>query len=264
MAEADTQDQTETEETTEAVNDEPEWTPEIEEIALSFGWKPREQFDPAKGEWKDPKTFIANTRKVVFDSRDKIRNYEGKLNRIVAQVAKLQGNQRSQADADAQAALAAAVEAGDVEGAQNVLKQVRASQAPDENPALTAFKERNEWFGTDDEATAYAAALDRQYAKDGIADPDAHMRKVEAGVKKRFPELFGGDTKTAADPKARSAPLVARGGGPAERSRNGGELTVATMTPEMRRAAEAVGVKPESYVKSFNEMAKADTRRRFS
>jgi hypothetical protein len=246
-------------------DDEPKSSAEAIRVASLMGWKDpsKWQGDPPPGGLKTAEEYLAEVPDVLKNTRKKAERLEGQVTRIVSQVAKLDRASSHQADASAKAAAREAMEAGDFDKAEKILTEARSTNtAPDKPPALAAFEERNaDWYGVDDEATAYTEMLDKRYAQQagGVADPDAHMRKVEAGVKKAFPHLF--DDKAGAkdgkdDTPARRAPFVGRGGG-VDRSRRGpGEMTVADMTPAQRRAAETMGVKPESWVKNFNLLNK--------
>lgn len=234
--------------------------PEVKSLAVQLGWKDPKNWkgEPPAGGLKTAKDFIAEIPEVMRNTRKKADTLEQKYNRVVAQVAKLDRHVSAKDDLDAKAAARTAFEAGDFDEAEKILTATRASSAaPDEAPALTAFKERNEWYGSDDEATAYVASLDQQFAKaaGGVQDPEAHMRKIEVAVKKRFPELFEAEGRRREEPPAgerRRAPLVQRGAG--DRQRSTADLTAADLTPAQRRAAAEYGVTPEAYAKQVNRL----------
>jgi hypothetical protein len=240
-------------------------SPEAVRIASLMGWKDpsKWQGDPPPGGLKTAEEYLAEVPDVMKNTRKKAERLESQVTRIVGQVAKLDRASSRQADATARAAAREAMEAGDFDGAEKILTEARApAAAADKPPALAAFEDRNaDWYGVDDEATAYTEMLDKRYAQQagGVADPEAHMRKVEAGVKKAFPHLFDdklrrqGRTKTTLRPVARRS-LDAEGRRPLpprpwrdDRGRH---------DAAQRRAAETMGVKPESWVKSFNLLNK--------
>jgi co-chaperonin GroES (HSP10) len=231
------------------------------EVAATMGWKPKAEFKPKRegDKWLPARDFVAAFNERQRNTMRANRDLKSKLDRVALQVEKVSGR-LSASDRDALKAKAREhMEAGEYDKAEELFDKAAAPAGDSEHPALTAFKERNDWFGVDDEATAYADALDKQFAKGGIADPDAHMRKVEAGVKKRFPELFEKDAGEREDREERGerpqrrAPLVARGGG-GDRPRQDGKLTVADLTPRQRRAADAMGVTLKDYVENLNQM----------
>lgn len=237
-------------------------TEEEARIASLMGWKSPKDWkgDPPPGGLKSAKDFLAEVPKVNKAMREANELLRGKMDRIVGQVARLTAAEKNRMSAGQEEALEAAMEAGDIDRAKKILAAARAGGGdaePDEAPALTAFKDRNAWYGVDDEATAYTAALDAQFARSagGVKDPDAHMRKVEAGVKKRFPELFGDKAKEEDeeedDQPRRRAPLVARGGR-ADRSRAPSVVTAADLTPAQRRAAATMKVSEKDYAAALN------------
>lgn len=233
-------------------------SPEAAKVAALMGWKAKKDWKGDLSNWRPAEDFLAEVPDVLKNTRKKAERLEGQVTRIVAQVAKLDQRSTAQQMATAKAAAREAFDAGDFDKAEEILTSVNrgGTSNPDEPQALTDFKARNDWFGVDDEATAYTAALDQQYAKGGITDPDAHMRKVEAGVKKRFPELFGDgkDADPKGDPKPKP-PLVNRSN-MGERRRSNGEMTVADMSPAQQRAAKEMQVTPADWVKSFNQLNK--------
>lgn len=248
---------------------EPKDSEEAVKVASLMGWKPEAEWKGDKSNWRSATDFLKQTPEMMRATRQKADRLEGTVARITAQVAKLDSRTTAQADADVRAQARELMEAGKFDEAEKLLTEGRPKSTvadPDEHPALTAFKSRNDWYGVDDEATAYTAALDTQYAKaaGGVQDPEAHMRKVEAGVKKRFPELFGekkpkdDDDDPPPGERRRGAPIIQRGGDRGGgRARIPGERTVADLTTAEKRAADQMGVSHADYVKSANKLAKA-------
>lgn len=237
---------------------EPQSSPEAVKVATLMGWKPKDQWKGDTSKWRPAEDFLAEVPEILSRTRQQSGKMKSQLDQVAGLVAKLTQNQRQQVDAQLDAALDAAVEAGDVDAAKKIRAQIRENaNPPAENPAVASFKERNaSWFEVDDDATAYAAALDARLSKGGVANPDAHMRRVEEGVKKAFPQLFeDGEAPKKDEPRSR-APLVAGGGKVAPGRRAPGEATVADLTPSQRRAAEDMGVSFPDYVKALNKIAK--------
>lgn len=233
--------------------------PEAERVAALMGWKPIDQWKGDKTNWRPAEEFLAEVPQLLRKARETTTKQRSQLDRIVAEVAKLSANQRRDMDARQERELEQAIEAGDTEAARKILNEVRTSQGNDEPPAVAEFKTRNaEWFEVDPEATAYAAMLDQMYARqapNGISDHAAHMKRIEDGVKKKFPELFGEGNEEQPEPKTQKAraPLVASGNRVSGRNDNG-LMTVSNMTPQQRAAAKELGISEASYAKSFNEL----------
>lgn len=227
------------------------------EVAAAMGWKPKDQFKPKRegDKWMPAKEFVAEFNARQRNTMKALREHKGKLERLEPLVAQLQQKMTSGEKAELRARAREHMEAGEYDKAEELFDQAAKGTVPDapaEHPALTAFKERNEWYGADEDATEYVAFLDAKFAKEagGVKDPDAHMRRVEAGVKKRFPELFG-EPKAKDEPPPRRAPLADRGGR-TERAAPG-KITAATLTPAQRKAAETMGVSPKDYAEALNQ-----------
>lgn len=253
----------------EQQQEEAKSSPEAVRIASLMGWKDpsKWQGEPPPGGLKSAEDFIAEIPDVLRNTRKKADKLEGQFARVVAQVSKLDRVEGRRRDADQEAALEAAMEAGDLEGAKNILKAAKEAAAPPgEAPAFTSFKDRNEWYGVESEATEYVAFLDQKYATEAggpaNVDPETHFRKIDAAVKKRFPELFG----EAKEPKEgeetgerRRAPLVNRGNR-AERVKTSEGFTVADLTRAHRQAIKEYGCSEADYVKNLNLMNKGADR----
>jgi len=69
--------------------------------------------------------------------------------------------------------------------------QVPPAPQPVADPKAEAWKERNPWFGTDEEMTALALGLHEKLVRSGV-DPrsDDYYDRVNATMRKRFPEAF--------------------------------------------------------------------------
>ena len=67
--------------------------------------------------------------------------------------------------------------------------QVASEPQPD--PKAAAWRDRNTWFGVDEEMTALALGLHEKLVRSGV-DPrsDEYYRRVDDTMKKRFPEAF--------------------------------------------------------------------------
>ncbi len=73
-------------------------------------------------------------------------------------------------------------------------QQVSTPQAPPQpqaDPKAEAWRERNAWFGADEEMTALALGLHEKLVRSGV-DPrsDDYYRRVDETMRKRFPEAF--------------------------------------------------------------------------
>lgn len=248
-------DETETKAEAPPADDDPS-SDEAKAVARLMGWKDSSEWKGDKTKFVTAQQFLADVPEVLKHTRQANAKLKSQQDRIIGEVAKLSANQRRQMDAAHEQALEIAVEANDMAAVKRITAEIKAAAAPaTESEPVAAFKARNsEWFEVDPEATAYASALDAQYARlsNGVSDPVAHMQRIEDGVKKKFPELFGEkEVKAKDEPKPR-APLVAGGGRIARTST--GPVTVADLTPQQRAAAKELGVPPEKYAASINDL----------
>jgi hypothetical protein len=69
--------------------------------------------------------------------------------------------------------------------------QVPTAAQPVSDPKAEAWREKNPWFGTDEEMTALALGLHEKLVRSGV-DPrsDDYYDRVNATMRKRFPEAF--------------------------------------------------------------------------
>lgn len=116
------------------------------------------------------------------------------------------------------------------------------------DPKAEAWRQKNTWFGADEEMTALAFGLHEKLVRSGV-DPrsDDYYRRVDETMRKRFPENFEEEqsqTMEAVDKPAprKAANVVA----PATRST---APTKVRLTNTQLALAKKLGVSPEVYAK---------------
>jgi hypothetical protein len=128
--------------------------------------------------------------------------------------------------------------------------------APQVDPKAEAWREKNTWFGVDEEMTALALGLHEKLVRSGV-DPssDDYYRRVDENMKKRFPEAFDDaeeeepiQTKQAQKP-ARTKPAnvvapVTRGTAPRQ----------VRLTPTQVAIAKRLGLSNEQYAKELMKL----------
>jgi len=127
-------------------------------------------------------------------------------------------------------------------------------QAPTYAPDVKAetWRSRNQWFGVDEEMTSLALGLHEKLVRSGI-DPrsDDYYVKVDATMKKRFPEQFDGVEETEEPEKpvvrARPANVVA----PATRTTAPKRIR---LTASALAIAKRMGVSPEAYAREMMKL----------
>jgi len=118
-------------------------------------------------------------------------------------------------------------------------------QAPTPDSKALAWQEKNQWFGPDEEMTAFAYAVHKKLVDSGV-DPrsDEYYERIDARMREVFPAQFG---VKKADPK-RPATVVA----PATRTT--GKKKVA-LTKTQEALARRLGLTNEQYAKEVLKLS---------
>jgi len=130
--------------------------------------------------------------------------------------------------------------------------QVPPSSQPTIDPKAEAWKDKNAWFGTDEEMTALALGLHEKLVRSGI-DPrsDDYYDRVNATMRKRFPDYFEEEqTQTKQEEKpARTKPanVVA----PVTRSTAPRQIR---LTSSQVALAKRLGLSNEQYAKELMKL----------
>jgi len=142
-----------------------------------------------------------------------------------------------------------------VETAEQVLAPNSVPEsAPD--PKAVAWRERNDWFGADEEMTALALGLHEKLVRSGV-DPrsDEYYRRVDETMRKRFPEAFD-DAEEEERPQTKQAQKPARtkpASVVAPVTRNTAPRQV-RLTPTQVAIAKKLGISNQEYAKAMIEM----------
>lgn len=120
-------------------------------------------------------------------------------------------------------------------------------QVPD--PKAEQWRQRNTWFGADEEMTALALGLHEKLVRSGV-DPrsDDYYRRVDETMRKRFPENFEEEPTLSTEvekPAPRKAATVVA---PATRSTAPNKVR---LTATQLALAKRLGVTPEVYAKEM-------------
>lgn len=126
--------------------------------------------------------------------------------------------------------------------------------APAVDQKAEAWKQKNTWFGVDEEMTALALGLHQKLVRSGV-DPrsDDYYRQVDDVMRKRYPEAFDDgeeptQTKQAEKPaRAKTANVVA----PATRSTAPRQVR---LTPTQVAIAKKLGLSNEQYAKAMIQL----------
>jgi hypothetical protein len=131
-------------------------------------------------------------------------------------------------------------------GVETKVAQVKPQQNQQvADPKAEIWRQRNTWFGADEEMTALALGLHEKLVRSGL-DPrsDDYYSRVDETMRKRFPENFEEEQTTDARKPAprKSANVVA----PATRST---APTKVRLTNTQLALAKKFGISPEAYAK---------------
>jgi len=143
-----------------------------------------------------------------------------------------------------------------VEQAQQVQAPQPVAQ-PKADPKAEAWRERNNWFGEDEEMTALALGLHEKLVRSGV-DPnsDEYYRRVDDTMRKRFPEAFE-DAEEDEKPQTSQAQKPTRPSKPATvvapATRNTAPRQV-RLTPTQVAIAKKLGLSNEQYARELMKL----------
>lgn len=125
------------------------------------------------------------------------------------------------------------------------------AQEPRVDPKALAWREANQWFGSNQEMTSLALGLHQRLVDEGY-DPrsDDYYRQIDAGMRKRFPEEFDSTDEPKPAVKPRQSNVVA----PATRSTAPKKIT---LTESQMKIIRTLGITPEQYAKQLVEIERS-------
>jgi len=135
---------------------------------------------------------------------------------------------------------------------QNQQYQVPPAPQPVIDPKAEAWKDKNPWFGNDEEMTALALGLHEKLVRSGV-DPrsDEYYDRVNATMRKRFPDYFEEEptqTREAEKPtRTKPANVVA----PVTRSSAPRQIR---LTPTQVALAKKLGLSNEQYARELMKL----------
>ena len=118
----------------------------------------------------------------------------------------------------------------------------------------TAWQEKNDWFGKDEEMTSLALGVHEKLVRSGISPTsDEYYRRIDSTMQKRFPEYYGDATLDEDQPAERTKPsnVVA----PATRSTAPKKVR---LTKTQVALAKKFGLTPEQYARETLKLENAN------
>lgn len=199
-------------------------TRDFEAEAREIGWVPEAEFKGPKEKWKPAQQFVEDGEKILPIVRSQLKRAQEELAKKDVEFTKrlermermsntsmerLKAQHKAELDR-IQTEKLAAVEAGDTAEYKRLDKQEKQlsevkfdePEAADADPQTvqTEWVEKNAWYVTDfdkaDEATRYSQWLAQKNPKITLKD---NLEQTEAHMRKKYPELFGGTKKPAAN-----------------------------------------------------------------
>ena len=118
----------------------------------------------------------------------------------------------------------------------------------------SAWQEKNDWFGKDEEMTSLALGLHEKLVRGGL-DPtsDEYYRRIDSTMQKRFPENFGDATLDEDQPAQRTKPSTVVA--PATRSTAPKKVR---LTKTQVALAKKFGITPEQYARETLKLENAN------
>jgi len=115
------------------------------------------------------------------------------------------------------------------------------------DPSAQAWQQQNPWFGEDEEMTSLALGLHEKLRREGVqVSSQEYYRKIDATIRKRFPEKFGEEAEQEERPVRKSSVVA-----PATRTTSPKRVR---LNPSELSLAKKLNLTPEQYAKAKLEM----------
>jgi hypothetical protein len=115
------------------------------------------------------------------------------------------------------------------------------------DPSAQAWQQENPWFGEDEEMTSLALGLHERLKREGVAvSSQEYYRRIDATIRKRFPEKFEEEAEQESRPVRKSSVVA-----PATRSTSPKRVR---LNPSEMNLAKKLNLTPEQYAKAKLEM----------
>jgi len=125
------------------------------------------------------------------------------------------------------------------------------------DPKAEKWRERNTWFGVDEEMTSLALGLHEKLVRSGI-DPrsDDYYERVDATMKQRFPENFDEYTEEVEPPREQGKPVQRAKPATivAPVTRTSATKKSVTITRSGAAIARRLGITPEAYAREVRKL----------
>lgn len=208
----------------------------VEKEALSKGWKPQDQFEGNKDEWRSASQFLEHGQ--ILDQLHQLKRNNKKLTdtleKVVASTDKIQEESYERAKKQLQKELSDAIDIGDKNRAAHIMQQSvelettkpavsTTTFSAEVNSEVARFTADNPWFNNMSSPetvamTTYAKMVNQQLSNQGL-DQVVAIKETERLVKAQFPTQFKGDTKTSMEKTIKVAPVASQGTPPIKKDK---------------------------------------------
>lgn len=135
--------------------------------------------------------------------------------------------------------------------------QVPPAPQPVSDPKAEAWKDKNPWFGTDEEMTALALGLHEKLVRSGV-DPrsDDYYDRVNATMRKRFPDYFDAEVEEEKPTQTREAekPTRTKPANVVAPVTRGTAPRQVRLTPTQVAIAKKLGLSNEQYARELMKL----------
>jgi hypothetical protein len=115
------------------------------------------------------------------------------------------------------------------------------------DPSAQAWQRENAWFGEDEEMTSLALGLHEKLKREGVqVSSQEYYRKIDATIRKRFPERFEEEAEQEERPAVRKSVVA-----PATRTTSAKRIR---LSPSELSVAKKLNLTPEQYAKAKIQM----------
>ena len=115
------------------------------------------------------------------------------------------------------------------------------------DPSAQAWQRENAWFGEDEEMTSLALGLHERLKREGVqVSSQEYYRKIDATIRKRFPEKFEDEAEQEERPAVRKSVVA-----PATRTTSAKRIR---LSPSELSVAKKLNLTPEQYAKAKIQM----------
>lgn len=188
---------------------------DYEAEAREQGWRPKEEWSGKPENWKDAKTYVEHgdvTAKISKIEKDYEKRFE-RMEKMHGKTVEMLQREHAKEIAALKDERREAIKAGDADKVEKLDEQIEElKEAGPEKPLTGKELEKhnekvqadwikaNAWYETDEDMSAYALGVSqREAGKNPNISIEDNLAKVDAAMRKKYPEFFGEKKPTGAN-----------------------------------------------------------------